>query len=80
GLTWSNAQINAAEVDEHLTMLSHNLADAGVVALSKNVRDRYPAVLSHHLAHVRSALSELVLQTTRSNVWRHAVHGLLFAP
>ncbi|MBY4765911.1 ImcF-related family protein [Burkholderia ambifaria] len=80
GLTWSNARINAAEVDEHLTMLSHNLADAGVVALSKNVRDRYPAMLSHHLAHVRSALSELVLQTTRSSVWRQAVHGLLFAP
>ncbi|WP_199544933.1 ImcF-related family protein [Paraburkholderia kururiensis] len=80
GLTWSNARVNANEIDASLQDLTYNLADAGVVRLTKDAGDRYPAELSQHISSLRSALSGLVLQTTRSHVWRHAIHGLLFAP
>ncbi|WP_241239098.1 ImcF-related family protein [Burkholderia stagnalis] len=80
GFTWANVRVNADEIDNSLQALSGNLADAGVVRLANNAHDRYPAELSQHIANLRDALSDLVLQTTQSSVWRHAVHGLLFAP
>ncbi|KAB0640108.1 type VI secretion protein VasK [Burkholderia stagnalis] len=80
GFTWSNVQVNADDIDKSLQALSGNLADAGVVRLVNNARDRYPAELSQHIANLRGALSDLVLQTTQSRIWKHAVHGLLFAP
>ncbi|WP_081067663.1 ImcF-related family protein [Burkholderia stagnalis] len=80
GLTWSNTRLNADEVHDGLQRLTHNLADEGVVRLTKGADGRYPAELSQHIAHLRSALSELVLHITHSSVWRHAVHGLLFVP
>lgn len=80
GFTWSNARVTADEIDASLQDISYNLADAGVMRLTKDARDRYPAELSQHISSLRSALSGLVLQTAQSNVWRHAVHGLLFAP
>ncbi|MGU7770287.1 ImcF-related family protein [Burkholderia sp. MR1-5-21] len=80
GFTWSNARVSADEIDMSLQGLTCNLADAGVVRLTKNADDRYPAELSQHISNLRSALSGLVLQTSQSRVWRHAVHGLLFAP
>ncbi|MEX3693410.1 ImcF-related family protein [Paraburkholderia sp. BR14263] len=80
GFTWSNARVRADEIDTSLHDLTYNLADAGVVRLTKDARDRYPAELSQHISNLRSALSGLVLQTAQSRVWRHAVHGLLFAP
>ncbi|KWA74590.1 type VI secretion protein VasK [Burkholderia ubonensis] len=80
GFTWSNARVSANEIDTSLQDLTHNLADAGVVRLTKDTADRYPAELSQHISTLRSALSEWVLQTAQSRIWRHAVHGLLFAP
>lgn len=80
GFTWSNARVNADEIDTSLQALAYNLADAGVVRLTKDAHDRYPAELSRHISNLRSALSGLVLQTGQSRIWRHAVHGLLFAP
>ncbi|WP_080418284.1 ImcF-related family protein [Burkholderia ubonensis] len=80
GFTWSNAQMNADDIDKSLQALSGNLAEAGVVRLASNAHDRYPAELSQHIANLRGALSDLVLQTTQSRIWKHAVHGLLFAP
>ncbi|OJA34545.1 ImcF-related family protein [Burkholderia ubonensis] len=80
GFTWSNARVSANEIDTSLQDLTHNLADAGVVRLTKDAADRYPAELSQHISTLRSALSEWVLQTAQSRIWRHAVHGLLFAP
>ncbi|KWF63743.1 ImcF-related family protein [Burkholderia pseudomultivorans] len=80
GLTWSNARVNANEIDMLLQDLTHNLADTGVVRLTKDAADRYSAELSQHISSLRSALSGLVLQTAQSRVWRKAVHGLLFAP
>ncbi|KVC87355.1 type VI secretion protein VasK [Burkholderia ubonensis] len=80
GFTWSNAPVNADDIDKSLRALSGNLAEAGVVRLASNAHDRYPAELSQHIANLRGALSDLVLQTTRSRIWKHAVHGLLFAP
>ncbi|WP_080439088.1 ImcF-related family protein [Burkholderia ubonensis] len=80
GFTWSNAPVNADDIDKSLQALSGNLAEAGVVRLASNAHDRYPAELSQHIANLRSALSDLVLQTTQSRIWKHAVHGLLFAP
>ncbi|KWO51309.1 ImcF-related family protein [Burkholderia territorii] len=80
GFTWSNARVNADEIDTSLQALAYNLADAGVVRLTKDADDRYPAELSRHISNLRSALSGLVLQTGQSRIWRHAVHGLLFAP
>ncbi|KVU06635.1 type VI secretion protein VasK [Burkholderia ubonensis] len=80
GFTWSNARVSANEIDTSLQNLTHNLADSGVVRLTKDANDRYPAELSQHISNLRSALSGLILQTAQSRVWRHAVHGLLFAP
>ncbi|PCE33774.1 type VI secretion protein VasK [Burkholderia ubonensis subsp. mesacidophila] len=80
GFTWSNVKMNADDIDKSLQALSGNLAETGVVRLASNAHDRYPAELSQHIANLRGALSDLVLQTTQSRVWRHAVHGLLFAP
>ncbi|MGF6853900.1 ImcF-related family protein [Paraburkholderia sp. CI3] len=80
GFTWSNARVSAEEIDVSLQDLTCNLADAGVVRLTKDADDRYPAELSQHISNLRGALSGLVLQTTQSRVWRHAVHGLLFVP
>ncbi|KVS46784.1 ImcF-related family protein [Burkholderia ubonensis] len=80
GFTWSNAQVNADDIDKSLQALSGNLAEAGVVRLANNAQDRYSAELSQHIENLRGALSDLVLQTTQSRIWKHTVHGLLFAP
>ena len=80
GFTWANSRVTAAELDASLQDLAYNLADAGVVRLTKDVKDRYPAELSQHISNLHRALAGLVLQTTQSRIWRHAVHGLLFAP
>ncbi|WP_345812096.1 ImcF-related family protein [Paraburkholderia sp. PREW-6R] len=79
GFTWSNARLNGDEIDTSLQDLTCNLADAGVVRLTKDAHDRYPAALSQHISNLHSALSALVLHSAHSRVWRHAVHGLLFA-
>ena len=80
GFTWSNARVNADEISTSLNQLAYNLADAGVVRIAHNRADRYPAELSQHIERLGSALTGLVLQTANSRYWRHAVHGLLFAP
>jgi type VI secretion system protein ImpL len=81
GFTWSDAHANANYLDSSLQTLCYNLADAGVVRVTQDARDRYPAELSQHIDHLRGTLSDLVLKTSRSSrSWRHAVHGLLFAP
>ncbi|MCA7983798.1 ImcF-related family protein [Burkholderia vietnamiensis] len=80
GFTWANARVNTNEIDASLRDLAFSLADAGVVRLTNDGHDRYPAELSVHITNLCSALSGLVLQTSQSRVWRHAVHGLLFAP
>ncbi|SAK99518.1 ImcF-related family protein [Caballeronia ptereochthonis] len=79
GFTWSNSRVTAAEVDASLQDLAYNLAGAGVVRLTKDADDLYPAELSQHISGLRSALSGLVLHTAQSRVRRYAVHGLLFA-
>ncbi|WP_175681881.1 ImcF-related family protein [Burkholderia cenocepacia] len=80
GFTWANARVSSDAIDSSLQDLTDNLADAGVVRLTKDAGDRYPAELSQHISNLGSALSGLVLQTSQSRIWRHAVHGLLFAP
>ncbi|MEX3929170.1 type VI secretion protein VasK, partial [Paraburkholderia sp. BR10936] len=80
GFTWSNSRVSAGEIDASLRNLGHNLADTGVVRIAHDKADRYAALLSQHIEALGSALSGLVLQTSRSRYWRHAVHGLLFAP
>ncbi|CAN0625832.1 type VI secretion system protein ImpL [Burkholderia multivorans] len=80
GFTWSNPCVSADEIDTSLRDLACNLADAGVVRLTKDARDRYPAELSRHIDRLCGALSGLVQQTAQSRFWRHAVHGLLFTP
>lgn len=80
GFTWSNAHVSSEAIDASLQDLTDNLADAGVVRLTKDAGDRFPAELSQHISNLGSALSGLVLQTSQSRIRRHAVHGLLFAP
>ena len=79
GCTWSG-RARAENVDASLRVLTGNLADAGVLRLTKNRADRYPAELSQHIARYRSALSGLVAQIGQSRTWRNAVQGVLFAP
>lgn len=78
GFTWSNARVNASDIDASLYSLTRTLADVGVARLAHDNRDRYPAELSQHIEGASGALSGLVLRTAQH--WRHAVHGLLFAP
>ncbi|NIE55014.1 MULTISPECIES: ImcF-related family protein [unclassified Burkholderia] len=80
GFTWSNARLSTEEIDASLQNLTDNLADAGVARLTRDTGDRYPAELSKHISNLRNALAGLGLQTSQSRTWRHAVHGLLFAP
>ncbi|VWC54365.1 ImcF-related family protein [Burkholderia lata] len=80
GLTWANTRMNEEAIDASLRSLVDNLADAGVVRLAADARDRYPAELSQHVSRLHDALSNLIQQATESSVWRHAVHGLMFAP
>ncbi|KVG28071.1 ImcF-related family protein [Burkholderia diffusa] len=80
GFTWANARVGGDEIDASLHDLAYNLADAGVVRLTKDAGDRYPAELSRHISDLRAALSGLVQQTVQSRAWRHAVHGILYAP
>ncbi|MBC8722533.1 type VI secretion protein VasK [Paraburkholderia sp. 31.1] len=80
GFTWANERTRPDEVEASLRGLSENLADAGVVRLTQDPNDRYPAELSRHISELRAALSDLVMQTRASRLWRNAVHGLLFAP
>lgn len=80
GFTWSNARLNADEIDASLKNLARNLADAGVVRLAASNSNRYPAELSQHIENLGGKLSGLVLQTSGSRYLRLAVHGLLFAP
>jgi type VI secretion system protein ImpL len=79
GCTWSG-RARAEDVDASLRGLISNLADAGVLRLTKNRADRYPAELSQHIARYGSALSGLVAQIGQSRTWRNAVQGVLFAP
>ncbi|WP_175694555.1 ImcF-related family protein [Burkholderia ambifaria] len=80
GFTWSNARVSREAIDASLQNLTDYLADSGVVRVTKDAGDRYTAELSQHISNFRNVLSGLVLQTSRSRTWRHAVHGLLFAP
>ncbi|GAB6851580.1 ImcF-related family protein [Paraburkholderia kururiensis] len=80
GFTWSRPRVSPDEINRSLQGLSYNLADAGVVRLTRNVSDRYPVELSRHIDRLRDGLTGLVLQTSQSRLWRHAVHGVLFAP
>lgn len=80
GCTWSNARVRPEEVGDSLRGLSDELADAGVVRLTKEPSDRYPAELSQHIARYGSFLSDLVAQIGQSRIWRSAIHGVLFTP
>ncbi|NLP64966.1 hypothetical protein [Paraburkholderia sacchari] len=80
GFTWSAPRVHEEDVDRSLRSLSHNLADAGVARLINSHADRYPALLSRHIDERRTDLIALVAQIAQSRYWRHAVHGLVFAP
>lgn len=80
GCTWSNARTRLEEIYGSLRALSTDLADAGVVRLTKDRTDRYAGELSEHIARYERLLSELVVQIGQSRIWRSAVHGVLFAP
>jgi hypothetical protein len=60
GCTWANSRFESGDVIASLRGVSDDLADAGVVRLTKDATDRYRAELSHHIAQYGSALSDLV--------------------
>jgi type VI secretion system protein ImpL len=80
GLTWSNARVDADEIALSLQGLADHLADAGVIRVTSNPVDRYPATLSRYLSSLQRSLSEVVLRVAQSRLCTHAVHGLLFMP
>ncbi|WP_439889624.1 ImcF-related family protein [Ralstonia sp. 25C] len=80
GFTWQNPRIQPHEVDVSLHQLVGTLADAGVVRLSQNKHDRYPAELSRHLQRLRIGLIDLVTRVGQSGRRGGQVHGVLFAP
>ncbi|MFM0666703.1 ImcF-related family protein [Paraburkholderia sediminicola] len=80
GCTWSNAWTSLEEINGSLRTLSTELADAGVVRLTKDLSDRYAGELSEHISRYERSLSELAVQIGQSRIWRSAVHGVLFAP
>ncbi|MFM0226313.1 ImcF-related family protein [Paraburkholderia dipogonis] len=80
GCAWSNAWTRLEEINASLRTLSTELADAGVVRLTKGLSDRYAGELSGHISRYECSLSELAVQIGQSRIWRSAVHGVLFAP
>lgn len=80
GCTWSNARLAPDEVFASLHGVSGELADAGVVRLTNEVPDRYPAELSKHIGRYGRALSDLVNQIGQSRIWRGSIHGVFFTP
>jgi type VI secretion system protein ImpL len=80
GLTWSNARINASEIDFSLQGLADHLALAGVERVVRDPFDRFPATLSQYLSSLQRSLSEVVFRVAQSRFCTHAVHGLLFMP
>ncbi|HEY4349904.1 MAG TPA: ImcF-related family protein, partial [Paraburkholderia sp.] len=60
--------------------LADHLADAGVIRVTSNPVDRFPATLSQYLSGLQRSLSEVVLRVAQSRFCAHAVHGLLFMP
>lgn len=80
GLTWAGSHIQTNGVEASLSALAMNLADAGVVRLGIDPTQRSAAAMSQHIVRMQGALSALVCQTAASQFWRHAVHGMLFAP
>ncbi|TAL93865.1 MAG: type VI secretion protein VasK [Paraburkholderia sp.] len=80
GCTWSNARTSTAEINGSLRVLSTDLADAGVVRLTKTASDRSAGELSRHISRYEESLSDLIVRIGQSRVGRSAVHGLLFAP
>ncbi|WP_039788007.1 ImcF-related family protein, partial [Herbaspirillum huttiense] len=80
GLTWSSPRVHEDELGSALQNLANRLADAGVVRLSKDTADCYPAELSRHISRFYRPLADLVLETARSGLSKQAIHGLLFAP
>ncbi|WP_150563826.1 ImcF-related family protein [Pandoraea cepalis] len=80
GLMWTRERIHAGDVGASLSALSNTLADAGVARLSTHPTQRTAAALSQHIARIHDALTSLLSETAASQQWRHAVHGVLFAP
>ncbi|VVE19503.1 ImcF-related family protein [Pandoraea fibrosis] len=80
GLTWDGTRIQTNGVEASLSALAVNLADAGVVRLGIDPSQRSAAAMSRHIVRMQDALSALICQTAESQFWRHAVHGMLFAP
>jgi type VI secretion system protein ImpL len=80
GVTWSNARVDAAEIDLSLQGLADHLAYAGVGRMASDPLDRYPAALSRYVSGLRRSLSEVVFRVAQSRFYTHAVHGLLFMP
>lgn len=81
GLTWSNPHKAMRDVSASLGQLVSNLAQGGVMRLTEDADDRYPAELSRHIQGLRDGLTELVQRIGRSPLLRRGtVHGLLFAP
>ncbi|GAB7534751.1 type VI secretion system membrane subunit [Burkholderia sp. 3C] len=80
GFTWSDSCVGEKQIESSLQALADNLADTGVVRLTRRADDRYPAELSQHISSLRSALSAWVKQTAQARIGCRAVHGVLFAP
>ncbi|VVE88363.1 type VI secretion protein VasK [Pandoraea bronchicola] len=80
GLTWAGTRIQTNGIKASLSALAMNLADAGVVRLGIDPAQRSAAAISQHIVRMQGALSARICQTAASQFWRHAVHGMLFAP
>jgi type VI secretion system protein ImpL len=80
GCTWSSARARPDAVEASLHRLADDLAERGVMRLTNNVADSYPAALSAHIARYRAALSAFVVQIGRGRGGRVSIHGVLFAP
>ncbi|WP_250527468.1 ImcF-related family protein [Caballeronia sp. GAWG2-1] len=77
GLTWSHSRMVSDFVGSALHDLTGELANAGVMRLSKNPADRYLAELSQHISTARESLKHLVTGASRSH---DAIRGLFFTP
>jgi type VI secretion system protein ImpL len=80
GLTWADTSAGRERLRTSLESLSGNLAEEGVIRLSRNARDRYAGELSRHIESFHAQLLTLVDSVAQSRFARNAVHGLLFVP
>ncbi|WP_250481837.1 ImcF-related family protein [Caballeronia sp. NCTM5] len=79
GHVWTSVPADKEYIESTLARLAGDLSDLGVARLSLDPYDGVVAELAQRLEELRAALSDLAVRVGSPQIWRTAIHGLLFA-